>query len=69
MFAVKGYAGRASLPQTSSWTSAHAQGYFSATVLIGGSRVLPGRLRVSLRREGLAMESAVERNVRSDRFG
>jgi hypothetical protein len=26
MFAVK--------PQTSSWTSAHAQGYFSATILV-----------------------------------
>jgi hypothetical protein len=25
---------RASLPQTSSWTSAHPQGYFSATILV-----------------------------------
>jgi hypothetical protein len=25
---------RASLPQTSSWTSAHTQGYFSATILM-----------------------------------
>jgi hypothetical protein len=25
---------RASLPQTSYWTSAHAQGYFSATILV-----------------------------------
>jgi hypothetical protein len=37
MFAVKRYVRgstrRASSPQTSSWTSAHAQGYFSATIL------------------------------------
>jgi hypothetical protein len=63
LFAVKrdarGSARRASLPQMSSWTSAHAQGYFSATFLMlvafDGFTLSPARNRKTP--EGLHLES------------